>query len=163
MHRVVGKLWIRDVSLRAMDGQPARQRSAAPDLDCVAEHLVAAGLADDAPVDALTARSKRFDHAFRAVDGRSFLVAGEQEGERATMIRIAGDESLRGDHHRRETALHVRRAAAVKATVADLRHEGIGGPVFPGSCRDDVGVTREAEHRCRAAAPGPEVIDGPEG
>ena len=94
---------------------------------------------------------------------RAFLVAGEQEGERAAVIRMACDESLRRDHHRRETALHVRRASAIEATVADLRYEGIGGPVFPGSCRDDVGVTREAEHRCRAATSRPEVIDGSEG
>ena len=60
MHRVVGELRIRDVSLRAMDGQPAGQRSAAPDLDRVAEDLVAARLADDAPVDALAARLRAF-------------------------------------------------------------------------------------------------------
>src|SRR4029453_4220640 len=75
MHRVVGKLWIRDVSLRAMDGQPARQRSAASDFVCVAEDFVTAGLADGAPVDVLVARLERFDDPPRAVDRRTFLVA----------------------------------------------------------------------------------------
>ena len=73
------------------------------------------------------------------------------------------DEALRGDHHRRKTAFHVRSAPAIQSSVADLRDEGIAAPVLPRPGRHDVGMTGEAEHRRSAPAARPEVCDGSEG
>ena len=41
------------------------------------------------------ARHQRLDHALGAIDRGAFLVAGDQEGDRATMLRVLGDEGSR--------------------------------------------------------------------
>ena len=98
-------------------------------------------------------------HALRAVDRRAFLVAGDEEGDRARVIGVRADEFLGRRDHRGEPALHVGSSAAVEQAVADRRREGIAAPLFERTCRDDVGVAREAEERSPAAAARPEILD----
>src|SRR6185295_7074094 len=62
VHRILGELRIRNVPLHAMHREPAGERAATSDLDGVAELLLARRLADDAPVDLLTALAQRLDH-----------------------------------------------------------------------------------------------------
>ena len=72
------------------------------------------GFADHAKVDALAAAAEFLDDALHAVAiDRAFLVAGQQQRHRAAMIRIRGDERFQRQRHRRDTAFHVRRTAAV--------------------------------------------------
>ena len=61
----------------------------------VAELGGAGGFADDAVIELLVARLQRFDHFHRAVDGGAFFVRGDQQGDRAGMIGMRGDEALR--------------------------------------------------------------------
>ena len=163
VHRVVGEVRIGDVTLDAVHGELARERAAPADLDRVAERVGAAGLADHAPVDLLAARFERFHHAPRAVDRRAFLVARQQERERAAVIGMRGDKALAGGHHRRESTLHVGGAAAVQDAVAHDRVERIGLPFFARAGRHDVGVTGEAQHGSGSAMPRPDVLDRAEG
>ena len=99
--------------------------------------------------------AQRLDHALGAVDRRAFLVAGDQEGERARCSRVRGDEFLAGGDHGGEPALHIGGAAAVEQAVADRRLERIGAPFLQRAGRDHVGVPGEAQHRAaaRRAAP----------
>ena len=135
------------------------QRSAAADLDGVAEALVARGLADDAVVDLLAAGLEHLHHAPGAVHRRAFLVARDQVGDAARMVRMARNESLGRDDHRRQAALHVGRAASVEHAVAHDGLERIGVPFLARSGRDHVRMAGEAEHGPRRTAAGPEVVD----
>src|ERR1700733_10152649 len=53
VHGIVGQLWIGDVSLNSVHGETSAQAAAAPDLDGVAQRILARRLADQAPVDTL--------------------------------------------------------------------------------------------------------------
>ena len=159
MHRIVGEVRVGDVALHAVHGELARQRAAAADLDHVAERIGARRLADDAPVDLLAARLEHFHDAARAVDRRAFLVAGQQERQRAGVVGMPGDEALGRSDHRGQTALHVGGAAAVQHAVAYDRLERVGLPFLARAGRYDVGMTGEAQHRAAIAMARPEVLD----
>ena len=90
VHRIVGQMRIGDVSLHAVHRQLAGERAAAADLDRCRRAHRCSGFADDAPVDLLAARLEHFHDAARAVDRGTFLVAGQQEGERAVVVADAG-------------------------------------------------------------------------
>jgi hypothetical protein len=74
----------------------------------------AAGLADHAPVDLFAARFEGFDDATCAVDDGPFLVARQQECQRAGVLRVRRNEALGSSDHRGEPALHVRGAASIQ-------------------------------------------------
>ena len=109
----------------------------------------------------MTQKSKRFaaclqgfDDGDGAVGGIAFLVRGEQEGERAGMLRVGGDEGLGRGQHRCQRGFHVGRAAPVEHAVTDFRGEGRRGPQVQRSGRHHVGVAGEDEQRpgaCRGA------------
>ena len=80
---IVGEMRIADMALLALDGDPARERAAPADLDHVAHGVGIGRFAEDAMVEALAARLGPVEQLHRAVDGRAFLVAGDQEGDRA--------------------------------------------------------------------------------
>ncbi len=159
MHRVVGRLRIGDVSLDPMHRETPGQRTAPANLEHVAGDLLAGGFADDAPVDAFGALHQFFDHPLRAIDRRTFLVAGNQEGDSALMTRTLADEGLGGRDHRGQSAFHVRRAAPVERAGANVRFERIGTPVFQRSRGHHVSVSRKAQHRVPLSARGPQVVD----
>jgi hypothetical protein len=76
---------------------------------------------------------------------------------------VSGDERLRGGDHRREPALHVRRAPPVEHAVADGGGERVVGPFLERTGRHHIGVAGEAEHRAvRASVPRPEIRDAAE-
>ena len=82
-HRIVGAVRIGDVALLAGDDQHAVLRAAAAELDGVAELRDVAGLAQHAMVELLAARGRPFQQLGAAVDRDAFLVAGDQERDRA--------------------------------------------------------------------------------
>src|SRR6202011_5986325 len=94
-------------------------------------------------------------------DRRSFLIAGDEEGNGAAVLRVLPNEFFTGREHRREAAFHVRSAAAVQQTILDNRFKGICAPFIQGSRGHDIGVSDKAEYRSAAAALGPKIIDGP--
>ena len=99
VHGIVGQLRIGDVSLNPMDRQTPAQTAASADFDGIAQRVLARGFPDQAPVDALLALAQHFDHPTGAIDGRPFLIAGDQEGNRAAMLRVLSDEFLAGGQH----------------------------------------------------------------
>ena len=74
---------ISDVALAAGDDQRAVERAAPAGLDGVAEHLDVARLAKNAMVEFFAARGRPLQQLDRAVDRDAFLVAGDQERDRA--------------------------------------------------------------------------------
>ena len=154
--RIAGEVRIGDVALHALDAQLARQRAAAPVLDHVAERAHGGRLADDAVVELPALRGEPVAERHGAVERRAFLVARDQEGDRAGRIGPGGDELLDRDHHRGERALHVGSAAAVQHAVAVRRHERVAGPLVERAGRHDVGVAGEREDLRRRPPAGPE-------
>jgi len=100
--------------------KPGAERAAPAHLDRVAQHLAAAGFADEAIVDLHAALKQGLHHPHRAIDGDAFLVAGDQEAESARRPAAAAEAFRRGDHGR-QTALHVGSATAVQIAVALAR------------------------------------------
>ena len=81
--RVVGEVRIGDMALLALHGHVAGERAAPADLDHVAEGVRVGRLAEDAMVEAFAARLRPGEQLDGAVDRRTFLVAGDQEADRA--------------------------------------------------------------------------------
>ncbi|MNT44039.1 hypothetical protein D3C72_1805400 [compost metagenome] len=115
-------------------------------------------LADHAGVDDLALGHQGLDHALGAVQGRAFLVAGDQEGEGAGHVAFRQDPRDGGDPGG-DAALHVHGAASVQDAVAGLALERGGGPGGDVAGRHHVGVAGEAEVGRGRAAPGVEVLD----
>src|SRR4029077_6215330 len=159
MHRILGELRVSDVALHAMNDQTPAEGPAAAHLDGVADGHFTRGLAHDTPIDALAACREQFHDAPSAIDRRSLLIARDQEGDRAGVQRMAGDELLGGGHHRHETALHIRGAPAIEDTVADLGHEWVAVPLLEWAGGHHIGMPGEAEQRSSVAAARPEVRD----
>lgn len=67
------------MTLHALDHHPPRQGAAAAVADGVAKNQRRGGLADDGVVDLLAFGFQPLDHAAGAIDGRAFLVAGDQQ------------------------------------------------------------------------------------
>ena len=147
------------MTLHAADRHDARQAAAPADADRVAELDGARRLADDAVLKRLAAARQRLHDFQRAVVGRAFLVARDQQADRARDPRIAFDERSTGIDHRGETAFHVGRAAADQLVSLHGRRERIDVPLLGRSARHDVRVAREDERGRRAAAPCPKVVD----
>jgi hypothetical protein len=94
-----------------------------------------------------------------AIDGVAFLIAGQQDRQRAGMVGMGGNELLGGHHERSHAALHVGRATAVEHAVADLRDERVAAPCLARAGRHHVGMAKQHQHRRAAAMRGPEVVD----
>ncbi len=158
VNRVFSEMRVGYVSLNAMDGEPSTEGPAAAHLDGVANGLLARRLADDAPVDPLFSGGEGLDHTLRAVDGRSFLIARDQESDRALVLGMGGNELLGSRHHGGQAALHVRGAAAEQKPVPDGGLKRIRAPLFERARWDHVGVPSETEHRSAGAVRRPEVL-----
>ena len=159
VHGILGELRVGHMPLHAVHRQAPGEGSTPTDLDRVTDLQFAGGLADDAPVHGLAPRFQRLDDALGAVDRRTLLVAGDQEGDRAAMLRRLAHELGRRRDHRCESALHVGGAAAIQHAVADDRLERIRLPFLERSRRHHVRMARETQDRTRLAAFRPEVLD----
>ena len=91
-HRIVGALRIGDVALLAGHHQRAVLRAAPADLDHVAERVGVGRLAEDAVVECFAALGRPLQELDGAVDRDAFLVAGDQERDRA--LRRPGGEMV---------------------------------------------------------------------
>ena len=88
-HRIVGAVRIGDMALHARHRDPHVDRAAPADLDDVAQPILGGRLADQDHVGPDAARRHPVHDRRRAVGGRAFLVAGDDQAERARMIRVA--------------------------------------------------------------------------
>src|SRR5690606_12473644 len=159
VNRVLRQLWIGHMALLATHGESGTERTASAVLHHIAHQCGARWLADDAPVQALTAFTQALDHCLGAMVGRAFLVAGDEKGDLPLMIRVIGSEALDRDNHRRQAAFHIRGAAPMEhAVLVDTRGER---RVLPGLQRaggDHVGVAGEAQHWALRATYRPEIL-----
>src|SRR3569623_20380 len=90
--RIVRAVGISDMALLALDDQRAGQRAAPPDLNEVAERIDVARLAAHAKVELFAALGRPVEQFHGAIDGGAFLVAGDEEGERAFWLAAIGLE-----------------------------------------------------------------------
>ena len=159
VNRILRQVWVGDVALLAVHGECATEGATTAVLHHVTEQGGARRLADDAPVQALVTLAQALDHRLGAMLSRAFLVAGDQEGDGALVVRVVGDEALHGDDHARQAAFHVRCATAAEhAVFIDAHVERL---VLPGVQRaggHHIGVAGKTQHRAVATAFGPEVL-----
>ena len=162
MDRIARLFRIGDMPLDAAHRQRAGQGAAPPDAQQVAQSLLGRRFAGEAVVDVLAAGTEMFDDAAHAIDGVALFVRGQQQGNRAPVMRMPRNELLQRQHECGHAALHVGGTASVQLPVADGRHEGIAGPGLDRAGRHDVGMTEEHEDRRTTAVTGPEILHGTE-
>ncbi len=75
----------------------------------------------------------------------AFLVARDQEGQRARVIRISLNEFGRSIRHRSQCCLHVGSAAPAQFIADDFRLEGVGIPFFFRARRHHIGMPGETQ------------------
>jgi hypothetical protein len=158
VRRVVGELRIGGMALRAGDRQHRVEAAAAADLDHLAERLGVGRLAGDAGVQLVPVLREPAQHLDGAVDRRPFLVAGDQEADRA-VERAGREPPLGGRDEAGDRALHVGGAAAPDHAVAQRAGERAGAPGLLGASRHHVGMAGKAQVRCGIADPRIEVVD----
>ena len=160
LDRVAGKMRVGDVALRAADPDPAVQAAAPADLDRLAQPLGVGRLADQAMVEPLALLLHPAEHLARAVDGGPFLIAGDEQADRAVELAPARlDVVERGGDEAGDRPLHVGGAPAVQHPA-----QHVGGkrrmPPQPGIARrHHVGMAGEAEMRRAVADAGIEILD----
>ncbi len=154
---ISGQMGIRDVPLHPAHGQRTGQRPAPAILDHVAESVDRRRLADDAVVQFFAGVTEPIDDLDRAVGGGSFLIGGDKQRDRATDVRVRGDEAFDRDDERGDRGLHVGGAATVQVTVALGGHERVGVPGVERSGGHDIGMAREADDGPRATPARPQV------
>ena len=121
MCRVRRAMRIGDVTLDAIDIERARLRAAAADLDAIAQHLDIRGLAEHAMIEFLAARGDPLQQFDGAVDGDVFLVAGDQERDRAFRASTPRGKIVeRRGELAGNRALHVDGAAAEQHAICDV-------------------------------------------
>src|SRR5262249_41927176 len=146
--------------LAAFDGELAAHAAAPADLDHVSELALAGRLADHAGIDALALLHHPVEHLLGAVDGDTFLVAGDQQADRAAeVVAAAGEETGHSARERSDGALHVRCTAPVELAIDDLGRERIDRPALEVAWRYHVRVSGEAEMRAARAYACVEVVD----
>ncbi len=109
-------------------------------------------------VETLALTKRPVDELDGAVDGRAFLVAGQEEADRAGE-RSPRDEAQGGGDRGGDAALHVAGAAAPEFAVGDLGRERVEPPARLVARRHDVGVAGEGEIGPRVSEPRIEVED----
>jgi hypothetical protein len=157
-HRIGRPVGIGDVALHALDRDPAVDAAAPADLDHVAQPRRAGRLADDAVVDDLALGGQRLDHPFGAVEGHAFLVAGDQETQRALRFTV-GQIGGHGGDEGGDAALHVDRAAADQDAIGEGGLERRAGPGALVAHGHHIGVAGETEVGAGGSTPGVEVLD----
>ena len=155
-HRVVGKMRIGDVALLPADDQCAGERAPPADLHHVAESGHVGRFADDTVVELLAALIGPAQELAGAVYRGTFLVSGDQEGNRAV---FGLSELHRGVGKGRDCALHVAGAAPEQFAVGDIAGKGRVRPVRNVAGRHHIGMTREYEMRRAATDFREQVVD----
>ena len=164
LDRVAGKMRIGDMALHAGHLQPAVQAAAPPDLDGLAEPLGVGRLAHQAMIEALALLRHPFEHLARAVDGGAFLIAGDEEADRAVDLPPARlDVIERRSDEAGDRPLHVGGASSIEhAAERHSRQRADGArasrrPAAPrryGRRNKDAAVLRRPAHRdSRSARP----------
>ncbi len=157
-HRVGGFVRIGGMALSADGANNAVETAASSILDDVGDHLLRRRLANKAVVQFLAVSGHGGQEAPRAVKARAFLVAGDQERDRALGRAMVAHEAGGGDDETGDSAFHVRRSAAEELAAADFGGERIDGPRRLVANRYDVGMTGEAEVRRGGSQPGVEIV-----
>lgn len=158
--RIIGALRIGDMTLPAGHDQMAVERTAPADLDGVAEFFLVARFAQDAVIEFFAMLGRPLQKLGRAVDRDAFLVAGDQERDRA--LRFAALRAKMIEHGGEcagDAALHVDRAAAIKLTAGDRACERRMLPRFLVARRHHIGMPGEHQIGRGAADAGVEILD----
>ncbi len=146
------------MTLDALDRDRGAHAAPPADLDHVAEHLGAGGLTNHAGIERLALLGEPLQHLPGAVDGDAFLVAGDQQADRAVEGAVARAEEARDRRDEGgDRALHVGGTPAEERAVDQFRAEGIDGPGLAPPDRHDVGVASKAEVSAGPAEAGIEV------
>ena len=158
--RVAGELRVGDVALDAGESELGVQTAAAADLDHLAEFSRIGRLTHQAVVDDFAVCAHPVQHLDRAIDRDAFLIAGNQQADRARHLAAARRQELRESFDEtRDGAFHVRRTAAKERIVDDLAGERILRPGVTLADRHHVGMAGVAKVGCRRAEPGIEIVD----
>ena len=149
------------MALAARDNQRAVERTAAAGLDGVAEHRDIARLAQDAVIENLTTLGRPFQQLYRAVDRDAFLVAGDEQRERAffRLAAVGGKMLERSGDETSDAALHIDCAAPIKRVARDVTAERRMPPCRLVARRHHVGVPGEHQIRPCVADAGIKVVD----
>src|SRR5258708_15507655 len=110
-------------------------------------------------VDDFAARFEPVEKLRRAVDGGAFLVARNEQADRA-LERTSRKKPGGGGGEGRDGRLHVGGAAAIEDAVVRLRAERIEAPQCRFAGWNDVGVTRKTEIRRGTAEARIEILNG---
>ena len=94
-----------------------------------------------------------------AVDRGAFLVAGDQEADRAFWWPVCREIGQRRGGKGRDSALHVLRAASVENAVDDVRREGIVPPCRYVARRHHVRMARKQQVGRAGAEACVEIVD----
>src|SRR5215472_2198934 len=123
--RIVGTFRISDVALPAANNQSAVERTATAGFDSVADDFDIAWLAENAMIESFAALGRPFEQLDRAIDRYTFLIAGNQERDRASRLAaICGQIVERSRGKAGDPAFHVDGATTVQAIADD--HPGKG-------------------------------------
>src|SRR5215469_4873293 len=143
-NRIIGTLRVCNMALAAGDDQGAVERTAASDLDRVANDFEIARFAENAMIEALAAVTRPLEKLDRAVDRNALLIAGDEERDRAFRFAAVRFQIVkRGGDKAGNAALHVDRAAAIQALLGNHLGKWRMRPRAFVTRRDDVGVPRE--------------------
>ena len=94
-----------------------------------------------------------FDQSARAVNGRAFFVAGDNQADRTRFRRNVVQRRDEGG----DAAFHIDRAAPVQKVAAYFRHEGLAAPALAG--RNDIDVAGKGEMATFAFADSKQILD----
>ena len=122
--RVIRQMRIGDMPLRPLHFEPDVDRTAATDLHHIAQPVDAGGFTDEAQIGLVPRFAHEVDQRAGAVERGAFLVAGDDEADRAGLGRHLGNRV----DHTGDRALHVDRAAAIKQVAAHFWVERLAGP-----------------------------------
>ena len=134
------------------------QTAAPARLDRVAQLVGIGRFAQQAMVKGLALGRQRLQHRLGTMNGRAFLIAGDQEGDRALGAVLRIQKALHRGDHRSNRALHVSRTAPPKQAILGLGRKGRFLPGRIGARRDYIGVTGKQETGRSRAAPGIEIV-----
>ena len=144
------------MALRAVDGDPHIDRSAPADLHHVAKPVDRGRLANQAQVRDDILLGHIVHQRDRAEPRRSFLVAGDDQADRA---EICG-KLVQGADESSDAALHVDGAAPVQQIAAHFRDEGVGLPALAGRYDIEMSGIGEMARAGRSLADREKIFDG---